>query len=90
MVAAVTLIALAGRVALRARRAIDDRPPARLPPGAVVAHSTGDLPGLVHAAGVSLAPGGPVILAALATGVDEREAAEAISALGALAYRAAR
>ena len=74
---------------LLVHQAINDRLPAGLPAGAVVAHKTGNLPGLVHDAGVLYTRTGPVVVAALSEGVDEGEAAEVIAQLGALVYRAA-
>ncbi len=73
---------------LLVHQAINDRLPAELPAGAVVAHKTGNLPGLVHDAGVIYTPTGPLVVAALSEGVDEAEAAEVIARLGALVYRA--
>ncbi len=78
--------ASAAMLALLARQTIDDRLPARLPAGGAVAHKTGNLPGLVHDVGVIYAPDGPVIVAALATGVDETAAVEVLARLGALLY----
>jgi beta-lactamase class A len=74
---------------LLVHQAINDRLPAALPAGAVVAHKTGNLPGLVHDAGVIYTPTGPLVVAALSEGVDEGEAAEVLARLGALVYRAA-
>ena len=50
---------------------INDRLPAYLPEGTVVAHKTGNLDGLVHDAGVIFAPAGPVIVVVLTEDVPE-------------------
>jgi beta-lactamase class A len=45
---------------------INDRLPARLPPGTLVAHKTGNLPGVVHDVGIVWAPGTSFVIALLA------------------------
>lgn len=49
-------------LALLADQRITDRLPAALPAGTSVAHKTGNLPGVVHDAGVIYTPGGPLIV----------------------------
>ncbi len=44
------------------RQRINDRLPAGLPKSAVVAHKTGNLPGLIHDAGVIFTPAGPRVV----------------------------
>lgn len=45
---------------------INDRLPARLPPGTAVAHKTGNLEGVIHDVGIVYAPGAPFVIALLA------------------------
>jgi beta-lactamase class A len=45
---------------------VNDRLPARLPPGTRVAHKTGNLGGIVHDVGIVYAPGAPFVIALLA------------------------
>jgi beta-lactamase class A len=80
--------ASAQMLALLKRQQINDRLPALLPAGAVVAHKTGNLPGVVHDAGVIYTPSGPLIVAALSDAVDddEDEATTAIAEIGAAVY----
>lgn len=49
-------------VARLARQQINDRLPAALPEGVVVAHKTGNLPGLTHDAGIIFTPSGPRVV----------------------------
>jgi hypothetical protein len=66
---------------------VNDRFPALLPAGTRLAHKTGNLPGVVHDAGVIWTPAGPRILAALAEGVpDDGHAATVIQRLALLVY----
>jgi beta-lactamase class A len=44
------------------RQRINDRIPAGLPKTAVVAHKTGNLPGLIHDAGIIFTPAGPRVV----------------------------
>jgi beta-lactamase class A len=85
---AVDADASAAMLALLKRQQINDRLPALLPIGAVVAHKTGNLPGVVHDAGVIYTPDGPLIVAALSDAVDEDEdeATTAIAEIGAAVY----
>lgn len=74
---------------LLARQAVADRFPVLLPKGTGVAHKTGNLPGVVHDAGVVSTPAGPVVLVALAQDVpDECRAVVALRRLAAIAYAA--
>ncbi len=52
-------------VARLARQQINDRLPAALPEGVVVAHKTGNLPGLTHDAGIIFTPSGPRVVVAM-------------------------
>ena len=71
------------------RQEVDDRFPARLPKGTAVAHKTGNLPGVVHDAGVIYAPDGPVVLVALAEDVpDEARAVAVLQRLAVVVHRA--
>jgi beta-lactamase class A len=83
---AVDAVASAQMLALLKSQQVNDRLPALLPPNAVVAHKTGNLPGLVHDAGVIFAPAEPLIVAALSDEVDEAEATEVIAQLGVEVY----
>lgn len=72
---------------LLGHQTINDRFPALLPPSTEIAHKTGNLPGVVHDAGVVFAPAGPVILVALAEDVpDEAHAAALLQRLARLVY----
>lgn len=59
---------------LLAQQTITDRLPVRLPPGTRVAHKTGNLPGIVHDAGVIYAPAGPVIVVVLSEDAEDEGA----------------
>lgn len=87
--AVVSAGASAEMLALLRDQRINDRLPALLPAAVIVAHKTGNLPGVVHDAGVIYTPRGPAIVAVLSEGVDDREATDFIARLGALVYRAA-
>lgn len=50
---------------LLSQQEITDRLPVLLPPDAVVAHKTGNLPGVIHDTGIISTPAGPLIVAAL-------------------------
>jgi len=71
---------------LLAQQQINDRLPAYLPEGVVVAHKTGNLDGIVHDAGVIYAPAGPVIVVVLSDEVNPDEANLFIAQLGELTY----
>jgi beta-lactamase class A len=71
------------------RQTINDRFPALLPKRTIVAHKTGNLPGVVHDAGVIYAPAGPVVLVVLAQDVpDESRATALLQQVAALVYEA--
>lgn len=73
---------------LLGRQTIADRFPALLPAGTKLAHKTGNLPGVVHDAGVLAAPAGPVVLVALAQDMpDEARAAVVLQRLALVVYR---
>ncbi len=73
---------------LLAQQTINDRFPALLPAATEVAHKTGNLPGVVHDAGVIFAPAGPVVLVALTEDVpDEARATEILQRLALVVYR---
>jgi beta-lactamase class A len=79
--------ASAEMLALLTRQQINDRLPALLPADAVVAHKTGNLPGVVHDAGVVYTPSGPLIVVTLSDAVDDEAAATAaIAQIGAAVY----
>lgn len=73
---------------LLARQEINDRLPALLPEGTVVAHKTGNLDGLMHDAGVIYAPAGPVIVVVMTEDLDEVISTGLIAQIGLLAYEA--
>ncbi|MDI3341206.1 MAG: serine hydrolase [Sphaerobacter sp.] len=76
---------------LLAQQNITDRLPVGLPPGTRVAHKTGNLPGIVHDAGVVYAPGGPIIVAVLSEDArSERAVNELIRQVAAVAYESRR
>ncbi|MDQ2952157.1 MAG: class A beta-lactamase-related serine hydrolase [Chloroflexota bacterium] len=71
------------------RQKINDRLPARLPAGVVVAHKTGNLPGVTHDAGIIVTPSGPRIVVVMTW--DAGGPANAlIAAIGAAVYDASR
>ena len=73
---------------LLGRQEINDRLPALLPGGTVVAHKTGNLDGLMHDAGVIYAPAGPVIVVVMTEDLDEVDSTFLIAQVGLLAYEA--
>jgi beta-lactamase class A len=76
-------------VARLQRQSINDRLPAGLPAGVVVAHKTGNLPGLTHDAGIIVTPAGPRIVVVMTWDSDEGAANTLIADIGAAVYRAA-
>ena len=69
------------------RQKINDRLPADLPPGVVVAHKTGNLGGVTHDAGIIVTPSGPRVVVVMTW--DASEGANAlIAAIGAVVYNA--
>lgn len=73
---------------LLALQQINDRLPAYLPGGTVVAHKTGNLDGLMHDAGIIFAPTGPVIVVVMTEDLDELTSTDLIARIGLLAYEA--
>lgn len=70
-----------------ARQRINDRLPAGLPDGTVIAHKTGNLDGVSHDAGVVFAPAGPRIVVMLTADYDSDDDVIALAErLAALAY----
>jgi beta-lactamase class A len=70
------------------RQQISDRLPAGLPEGVVVAHKTGNLPGLTHDAGIIYTPSGPRVVVAMTWDAYEADAYAFISNVGSIVYSA--
>jgi beta-lactamase class A len=70
------------------RQEINDRLPAQLPEGVVVAHKTGNLTGLNHDAGIIYTESGPRVVVAMTWDVLDDDAADFISSIGAIVYSA--
>jgi beta-lactamase class A len=70
------------------RQQIDDRLPAQLPAGVVIAHKTGNLSGVTHDAGIIFTKTGPRVVVALTWDAPDEEAANFISSIGSLVYSA--
>jgi beta-lactamase class A len=70
------------------RQQINDRLPAQLPPGVVIAHKTGNLSGVTHDAGIIYTKTGPRVVVAMTWSAYEEDAANLISSVGALVYSA--
>jgi len=70
------------------RQQINNRLPAQLPPGVVVAHKTGNLAGLTHDAGIIYTKSGPRVVVAMTWDASDDEADNFISSVGALVYSA--
>jgi beta-lactamase class A len=69
------------------RQRIDDRLPAALPEGTVIAHKTGNLGFATHDAGIVSGPGGaPIVLVVMTWDTGEQEAIELIKEIAVLAY----
>lgn len=68
------------------RQQINDRIPAHLPPGTPVAHKTGNLPGLVHDAGLVFTTRGPRVVVALTWDMDEPTADALIAEVASQVY----
>lgn len=89
--AAKTLVSAAASDRMLARlerQEINDRLPAALPDGVVVAHKTGNLPGLVHDAGIIFTPSGPRVVVAMTWDDYESDAKSFIANVGSLVYAA--
>ncbi len=70
------------------RQTINDRLPAELPAGTVVAHKTGNLGFATHDAGIIYTSSGPRIVVGMTANTDEDEAVHFLGGLGALVYSA--
>ena len=70
------------------RQEINDRLPASLPDGVVVAHKTGNLPAVVHDAGIIFTPYGPRVVVAMTWDDYEADANAFIANVGSLVYAA--
>lgn len=68
------------------RQQINDRLPAGLPQGVVVAHKTGNLPGLTHDAGIIFTPSGPRVVVAMTWDADEADAYAFIANVASVVY----
>jgi beta-lactamase class A len=68
------------------RQQINDRLPARLPEGVIVAHKTGNLPGLAHDAGIMFTPSGPRVVVAMTSDANDTDANAFIANVGAVVY----
>ena len=71
------------------RQEINDRIPAQLPEGTVIAHKTGNLAGVVHDAGIVFTPHGPRVLVVMTWDTDDEVANDFISHLASAVYAAA-
>jgi beta-lactamase class A len=75
-------------VQILAQQRVNDRIPRLLPIGTVVAHKTGNVPGVVNDVGIVYGPAGPFVVAVLMDGTDdEGEAARATADIALMAYR---
>lgn len=70
------------------RQRINDRLPASLPDGVVVAHKTGNLPAVVHDAGIIFTRSGPRVVVAMTWDDYEADANAFIANVGSLVYAA--
>jgi beta-lactamase class A len=70
------------------RNQINDRLPAQLPDGTVVAHKTGNLGFATHDAGIIYTRSGARVVVGLTANTDEEEAVHFLGGLGALVYSA--
>ncbi len=70
------------------RQQINDRLPAELPEGVVVAHKTGNLPGLTHDAGIIFTPTGPRVVVAMTWDAFDADAYQFIANVGSIVYSA--
>lgn len=70
------------------RQQINDRLPAGLPQGVVVAHKTGNLPGLTHDAGIIFTPSGPRVVVAMTWDAYEADAFAFIANVASVVYSA--
>jgi beta-lactamase class A len=70
------------------RQQINDRLPAGLPQGVVIAHKTGNLPGLTHDAGIIFTSSGPRVVVAMTWDAYEADAYAFIANVGSMVYSA--
>ncbi len=84
--ALVSPAASARMLARLARQRINDRLPALLPSGTVVAHKTGDLAGIVHDAGIVVTPHGQRVVVALTRDAGPDAASALIAQIGSAVY----
>ena len=70
------------------RQQINNRLPAQLPPDVLIAHKTGNLPGLTHDAGIIFTKAGPRVVVAMTWDALDEDADNFISSVGALVYGA--
>lgn len=83
----VSRAASARMLARLSRQRSDDRLPAALPDGAVIAHKTGNLGFATHDAGIVRGPGGaPIVLAVLTWDSSEQDAIDLIKEIAVLVY----
>jgi beta-lactamase class A len=68
------------------RQQINDRLPAGLPEGVVVAHKTGNLPGLTHDAGIIFTPAGPRVVVAMTWDAYDLDAYAFIANVASIVY----
>lgn len=68
------------------RQQINDRLPAELPAGVVVAHKTGNLPGITHDAGIIYTPSGPRVVVAMTWDAYDADAYSFIANVGSIVY----
>jgi len=81
--------AASGRMLARLeRQQINDRLPAQLPPGVVIAHKTGNLGGVIHDAGIIYTKTGPRIVVVMTWDALDEDAANLIASIGSLVYSA--
>ncbi len=85
----VSAAASARMLARLERQQINDRIPAQLPEGTVVAHKTGNLAGLVHDAGIMFTPRGPRVVVGMTWDADEGVADDYIAQLASTVFAAA-
>ena len=70
------------------RQQINNRLPADLPDGVVIAHKTGNLVGAVHDAGIIFTPSGPRVVVAMTWDAYDDEADPFIASVGSIVYSA--
>ncbi len=68
------------------RQQINDRLPAGLPEGVVIAHKTGNLPGLTHDAGIIFTPAGPRVVVAMTWDAYDADAYAFIANVASIVY----